>query len=37
MTEHGVLPPECGVNDDAAAWQLNPKSEIRKSIVWRQA
>ena len=22
MTEHGVRPPECGVNDEAGAWQL---------------
>ena len=34
MTEHGVLPPECGVNDDAGAWQLKALCATRSFCLW---
>jgi hypothetical protein len=34
MTEHGVLPPECGINDDAGAWQLKALCATRSFCLW---
>jgi hypothetical protein len=34
MTEHGVLPPECGVTDDAGAWQLKALCATRSFCLW---
>jgi hypothetical protein len=34
MTEHGVLPPECGVNDEAGAWQLKALCATRSFCLW---
>ncbi len=34
MTEHGVLPPECGVSDDAGAWRLKALCATRSFALW---
>ncbi len=34
MTEHGVLPPECGVNDEEKAWLLKAKTVLRSFCFW---
>ncbi len=34
MTEHGVLPPECGANDDAGAWRLKTLCATRSFCFW---
>ena len=34
MTEHGVLPPECGVNDEAGAWRLKALCATRSFSLW---
>ncbi len=34
MTEHGVLPPECGVNDEVGAWQLKTFCATRSFCLW---
>lgn len=34
MTEHGVLAPECGVNDEAGAWALKTKCALRSYCLW---
>jgi hypothetical protein len=34
MTEHGVLPPECGVRDDSAAWRLKALCATRSFALW---
>jgi hypothetical protein len=34
MTEHGVLPPECGINDEAGAWQLKALCATRSFCLW---
>jgi hypothetical protein len=34
MTEHGVLPPECGVTDEAGAWQLKALCATRSFCLW---
>ncbi len=34
MTEHGVLPTECGVNDDAGAWRLKTLCATRSFCFW---
>jgi hypothetical protein len=34
MTEHGVLPEECGIHDEAGAWQLKTKCALRSFCLW---
>jgi len=34
MTEHGVVPPECGINDEAGAWQLKALCATRSFCLW---
>ncbi len=34
ITEHGVLPPECGVNDAAGAWELKALCATRSYCLW---
>jgi hypothetical protein len=34
LTEHGVLPPECGVRDDTGAWQLKALCATRSFCFW---
>ncbi|MCS7253235.1 MAG: hypothetical protein RMK18_05960 [Armatimonadota bacterium] len=34
MTEHGVVPPECGVNDEQGAWLLKAKTALRSFCFW---
>jgi hypothetical protein len=34
MTEHGVLPPECGVTREADAWQLKALCATRSFTLW---
>jgi hypothetical protein len=34
MTEHGVVPGECGVSDPAAAWDLKTKCALRSYCLW---
>ena len=34
ITEHGVLPSECGVQDAAAAWQLKSLCATRSFCLW---
>ena len=34
MTEHGVMPAECGVNDAAGAWELKSKCALRSYCLW---
>jgi hypothetical protein len=34
MTEHGVLPAECGVKDEAGAWALKTKCALRSYAFW---
>ena len=34
MTEHGVLPPECGANDEAGAWRLKALCATRSFCFW---
>ena len=34
MTEHGVCPPECGVSDEAGAWQLKALCATRSFCLW---
>lgn len=34
MTEHGVLAPECGVNDAAGAWRLKALCATRSFCLW---
>jgi hypothetical protein len=34
MTEHGVLAEECGVKDDAGAWQLKSLCASRSFLFW---
>jgi hypothetical protein len=34
MTEHGVLPPECGITDAAGAWQLKALCATRSFCFW---
>lgn len=34
MTEHGVLPPECGIQDEARAWDLKTQCLLRSLCLW---
>ncbi len=34
ITEHGVLPADCGVTDEATAWELKSKVAIRSLCFW---
>jgi hypothetical protein len=34
MTEHGVLPTECGVQDEVEAWQLKALCATRSFCLW---
>jgi len=34
MTEHGVVPPECGVHDERGAWELKTKCLLRSFCFW---
>jgi hypothetical protein len=34
ITEHGVLPTECGVSDEAGAWQLKALCATRSFCLW---
>ncbi|MFA0748987.1 hypothetical protein [Fervidibacter sp.] len=34
MTEHGVAPPECGVNDEQGSWILKAKTVLRAFCFW---
>ncbi|MCS7191880.1 MAG: hypothetical protein NZ937_02705 [Armatimonadetes bacterium] len=34
MTEHGVSPPECGVNDEQGSWSLKAKTVLRSFCFW---
>jgi len=34
LTEHGVLPTECGVKDDAGAWLLKSVCATRSFLLW---
>jgi len=34
ITEHGVLPPECGITDDPAAWRLKALCATRSYCLW---
>lgn len=34
ITEHGVNPPECGIHDDEAAWDLKAKCALRSFCLW---
>ena len=34
ITEHGVLPPECGVHDEARAWRLKALCATRSFCLW---
>ncbi len=34
MTEHGVAPPECGVTEDAASYDLKAKVALRALCFW---
>lgn len=34
MTEHGVLPPECGVTAPADCWDLKTKCALRSYCLW---
>lgn len=34
MTEHGVLPAECGVTDEAGAWELKALCATRSFCLW---
>lgn len=34
MTEHGVVPPECGVNDEQGSWLLKAKTVLRSFCFW---
>lgn len=34
MTEHGVVPPECNVNDENGAWLLKAKTVLRSFCFW---
>jgi hypothetical protein len=34
MTEHGVSPPDCGINDPAKAWDLKTKCALRSFCFW---
>jgi hypothetical protein len=34
MTEHGVVPPECGIKDDQGSWLLKAKTVLRSFCLW---
>ena len=34
ITEHGVVPGECGISDPAAAWDLKTKCALRSYCLW---
>lgn len=34
LTEHGVVPPECGVNEEPAGWELKAKTALRAFCFW---
>ncbi len=34
MTEHGVLPAECGIKDEAGAWDLKALCATRAYLLW---
>ncbi len=34
MTEHGVMPPECGVTDEHGSWLLKAKTALRSFCFW---
>lgn len=34
ITEHGVVPPECGINDEQSAWLLKAKTVLRSFCLW---
>ena len=34
MTENGVTPPECGINDPVAGWDLKAKAAMRAYAFW---
>jgi len=34
ITEHGVVPPECGINDEKGAWLLKAKTALRSFCLW---
>ena len=34
MTEHGVVPAECGITDEAGAWELKSKCALRSFCLW---
>ncbi|MGQ9463348.1 MAG: hypothetical protein ACUVRR_09900 [Candidatus Fervidibacter sp.] len=34
MTEHGVVPPECGVTDEHGSWLLKAKTVLRSFCFW---
>jgi hypothetical protein len=34
ITEHGVLPPECGIKDEAGAWRLKALCAARSFCLW---
>lgn len=34
ITEHGVAPPECGINEEKEAWLLKAKTLLRSFCLW---
>ncbi|MCS7187635.1 MAG: hypothetical protein RMK89_11880 [Armatimonadota bacterium] len=34
MTEHGVVPPECGIHDEQGSWLLKAKTVLRSFCFW---
>ena len=34
MTEHGVAPAECGIHDEAGAWEIKTKCALRSYCLW---
>jgi hypothetical protein len=34
MTEHGIVPAECGVTDEAKGWELKAKCALRSYCLW---
>jgi hypothetical protein len=34
MTEHGVLPEECGIHDEPRAWEIKTKCALRSFCLW---
>lgn len=34
MTEHGVVPPECGIHEVPPAWELKAKTALRAFCLW---